>query len=102
MNLQFPPDLQRFVDELVESGEYVAPAEVVLHAMYLFREHEAVRKFQLERLRAEMQIGIDQLERGEYTTWNSESPEELVEFIIERHRKRMAEVETPEHERVQA
>lgn len=45
----------------------------------------------LEELRRKVQIGFDQIERGEYTTYDENSLGELFERVKARGRKRLAE-----------
>lgn len=60
-----PPDLQQFVDHQVNSGKYSSSVEVVHEALKVFREHERVRQSQVDELRSEIQIALDELDRGE-------------------------------------
>ncbi|HUG90098.1 MAG TPA: type II toxin-antitoxin system ParD family antitoxin, partial [Planctomycetaceae bacterium] len=57
--------LARCVQEQVETGAYEAPGEVVREALELLQERQEIRRLRLERLRQEIQAGIDQLDRGE-------------------------------------
>lgn len=65
MNIVLPPGLQQFVDQQIEAGTYSTPGEVVHDALRLLQERNEFRQFRLERLRQEVQIGIEQLDRGE-------------------------------------
>ena len=57
-----PPDLTRFVEERVEAGDYASAEDVLREGVKLLKfEREA----KLERLRAAIQIGLDELDRGE-------------------------------------
>ncbi len=67
-----PPDLQQFVQNQIERGDYSTTGEVVCAALTLLREREQVRAIRLERLRADLQVGIDELERGEGTALDME------------------------------
>ena len=60
-----PPDLQQFVQAQIERGDYSTTGEVLCAALTLLREREHVRAIRLERLRADVRIGLDELERGE-------------------------------------
>ena len=53
------------IRELVESGRYGSAAEVVLDGLALVRERELLRKAGQDWLKREVQIGIDQADRGE-------------------------------------
>ena len=64
-----------FVRRSVLEGRYKDPNEVVEAGLRLLEEREEEERLQLERLRAEVQKGMDDLEAGRYTEVNS--PEEL-------------------------
>ena len=53
------------IRELVERGRYASSAEVILDALSLLRDREFARKAGHDWLKAEIQIGIDQADRGE-------------------------------------
>ena len=57
MNVSLPADLENFVQSLVLSGSYPGPDEVVGEALLMFKRREELRR--------EIQVGIDQLDRGE-------------------------------------
>lgn len=64
-----------FVRRCVLEGRYKDANEVVEAGLRLLAEREEEERLQLERLRAEVQKGMDDLEAGRYTEVNS--PEEL-------------------------
>ena len=49
----------------MKSGEYDSPSDVVVHALYLLEACDRFREAQLEALRREIAIGIEQCDRGE-------------------------------------
>ena len=53
------------IRELVESGRFDSPEEVVLQGLALLKEQELLRKASEADLRAAIQEGIDQADRGE-------------------------------------
>jgi len=61
MTETLPADLQQFVREELAAGRYASPAEVIGEGLRLLRDRER----RLQELRAEIQVGIDELERGE-------------------------------------
>lgn len=65
MNVSLTPELERLVHEKVESGLYNSASEVVREALRLLRERDELQRMRLEELRREIQIGIDQADRGE-------------------------------------
>jgi antitoxin ParD1/3/4 len=64
MEITLSPGLQRFVEEKVASGEYASVSDVIAGALMLLREEDAPL-WTDEELRKEIQIGLDQLDRGE-------------------------------------
>jgi antitoxin ParD1/3/4 len=65
MNVSLTPELERLVNQKVQSGMYSSASEVVREALRLLNEQEELRRRKLEDLRKELQIGLDQLDRGE-------------------------------------
>lgn len=64
MQVTLPPDLEQRIADRVAAGTSASSSEVVEEALRLLFETEAARA----RLRAEIQVGIDQLDRGESVT----------------------------------
>ena len=75
------------VAEKVKSGLYNSASEVVREGLRLVREQDQLREIRLNELRAEIQKGIDSLERGEGRHYTSAA--ELVEEIKSRGRARL-------------
>ncbi len=65
MNVSLTPDLERFVQEQVEAGRYHSPNEVLRAALRLFQAQELVQQLRTEKLRQEIQVGLDQARRGD-------------------------------------
>ena len=65
MEVVLSPDLQEFVDELIATGRFASPGEVVREALDLLRTREELTPQEMEWLRREIAVGIDQLNRGE-------------------------------------
>lgn len=62
---RFPPDLQPYVDEMLASDRYGHVSELIVEAVYLHRDAELTRRRKYAELKKEIQIGIDQADRGE-------------------------------------
>lgn len=61
MSYAFPTELQRLIQDELETGSYADTDEVLLHAMRALQERrEAIRQW-----KAEIQDRLDSLERGE-------------------------------------
>jgi antitoxin ParD1/3/4 len=65
MQVSLPPDLERFVTELIGSGQYHSPEEAVRAGLCLLQDQERLRRIRLEEVRKEIAIGIEQADRGE-------------------------------------
>jgi antitoxin ParD1/3/4 len=61
IHISLPDVLKRYVEECVEAGEYASPSDYVRALIRKDREHQAA----LSALRADLQLGVDQLDRGE-------------------------------------
>ena len=64
-NVSLTDMLDRFVEDRVESGAYQNASEVVRAGLRLLQAQEEAHRAKVERLRAAIQVGIDQIERGE-------------------------------------
>lgn len=62
MNVSLGTSFDQFVDELVKRGDYQSNSEVIREGLRLLKEREELRR---ERLRREIAIGADQLDRGD-------------------------------------
>ena len=90
MNVSLTPKLEEFVSQKVASGMYASASEVIRDALRLLDDRDRLRQMRIEELRKELAIGIEQLERGEYTTFDEDSLNEFFEEIKARGRERLA------------
>jgi antitoxin ParD1/3/4 len=65
MNVSLTPELERLINEKVESGLYQTASEVVREALRLLKDRDQAR----EQLRADVQSGFSQLMRDEGTVY---------------------------------
>lgn len=65
MIVELPPELEQFVTQQVTDGAFVSVDEVVCAALHLLRQQELGHVAQTAALRADIRIGLDQLDRGE-------------------------------------
>ena len=72
MNVNLGEKLDRFIEEMVESGNYQSQSEVVREGMRLLMEREELRRLRFAELKRELQIGKDQIDRGETSPWDVE------------------------------
>jgi putative addiction module CopG family antidote len=85
MNLKLPKKLIKAVEKRVASGEYRSPTAVVSKALELLSE---VEKRRVQKLREEVQEGVDAIERGDFIViCDEEDRKKLVADIIKRGRR---------------
>lgn len=65
MNVSLTPELEKFVASKVESGLYQSASEVIREGLRLLDDHDRLRELQLTQVRSKIQLGLDQLNRGE-------------------------------------
>jgi antitoxin ParD1/3/4 len=81
-----PADLEQFVQQELARGKYQSRDEIIVEALTLFQEYERRR----QQLQADIQLGLDQLDRGEYTEYDEQGLDELFERIKTEGRKKLA------------
>ena len=84
MNVSLSPDIQKFVDQKVQRGEYDSPEEAVNHILSLVKSQEELTPEELADLRAEVDVGLAEADRGEFAEFTAE------DVIAERHAARAA------------
>jgi antitoxin ParD1/3/4 len=65
MNVSLTPELERRIAEKVESGLYTTASEVVREGLRLLFTRSDLLDQQTARLRAEIEVGLDELDRGD-------------------------------------
>ena len=86
MNVSLTPELERLVNEKVESGLYQTASEVVRDALRLLKERDQAR----ESLRADVQAGFSQLMRDQGVGYGVDSSKALAARIKTEGRKTRA------------
>lgn len=85
VNISLTPELDAFLKSRVKSGRYQTTSEVVREALRRFQLQEQEQDGGLQRLKAKLQRGAAQAERGELLD-GDQVFEELRELIEERRR----------------
>ena len=84
MNISLTPELEKFVQQKVNSGMYHSASEVIRDGLRLLQEREQLRQLKLEELRQDILRGVNsgkstQLERRfsnpKTRTYNGYSPQ---------------------------
>jgi antitoxin ParD1/3/4 len=73
MNVSLTPELEQYVSGKVRSGLYHSASEVIREGLRLLKEKDEIYQRKLDELRREIQIGIDQADRGEVSPFDEET-----------------------------
>lgn len=65
MNVSLTPELEQLVQAKVQSGRYNSASEVVREALRLMEQKDELRAIQLQELRARIDKGLAEADRGE-------------------------------------
>jgi len=87
VNVSLTPELGAFLQSRVKSGRYQTTSEVVREALRLLQYQEKEREQGMKQLKAKLQRGAAQAERGRLLG-GDEVFEELRQMIEERRRAR--------------
>jgi antitoxin ParD1/3/4 len=72
MHISLTPELEARVKAKVDSGLYNNASEVIREALRFMETHDDwVHELKLQKLRQQLQVGIDQLEQGQGIKVNS-------------------------------
>jgi Arc/MetJ-type ribon-helix-helix transcriptional regulator len=75
MRLILRDEDRRFLEEALRSGRYATESEVVSEAIAELRAREGLREARLGEIRAQVLIGLQQLDGGEGREWSLEAVE---------------------------
>ena len=73
MNVSLTPVLEKLIQKKVKSGAYNNASEVVREALRLLEEQDKIKDLKLQKLKAELQTGLDQLNRQQYSNKSLQS-----------------------------
>jgi len=82
-NISFTSEQDAFIDEIIEAGEYQSASEAVRDAIRALQQRRAEDALKLERLRLAIQVGVEALERGEYTEVADEELDDYLDSLTE-------------------
>lgn len=89
MNISLTPELDSYVQEKVKTGLYHSASEVIREGLRLLQEQDMLRQAKLEQLRREIDIGIEQIERGQYKVYEAGKLHLMAEDVIAEGRRRL-------------
>ena len=64
MNVSLTPQLERFIERKVREGKYQTASEVVREALRLLADRDDRRALELDRLRRDIRLGLDDIRTG--------------------------------------
>lgn len=82
MNVSLTPELERLVNEKVQSGLYNSASEVVREGLRLLQEQDILKEIRRNELRREVMMGKEQIKNGEYIEVKASEMKEFAEKLI--------------------
>jgi antitoxin ParD1/3/4 len=79
MNILLKPELEKFIDDQVQQGRFDSAADAINSAVARLQTERELAGLPLEALRGEIDIGLAEADRGEFTQFTAE------DVIAERH-----------------
>ena len=70
-NISLTPEQDAFVEKVVEAGEYQNASEAIRDALRALQQRRKEDGLRLKALRAQIKIGIDALDRGDFAAVDS-------------------------------
>lgn len=92
MEVQLTREHEAFIARAVQNGRFSSPDDALREAVELLLRHEA----ELQRDRAFVKKGLDDLEAGNYEDFTDENLRELFDGVETRGRQRLAAEQRPE------
>lgn len=80
MNISLTQELEGYINQKVQTGNYHSASEVVREGLRLLQEQDELKKMRREALRREIMLGVDAVREGRYTV--HESGADLAEELI--------------------
>lgn len=90
MQVTLSPELEKFARAEVARGHFKSVTAVVSAAMKAVRANGTARKPVNKKIKAQIQAGIDAIERGEYTTYDAAGLQKLAADISREGRAELA------------
>ena len=87
MNVSLTPALEEMVQKKVASGLYNSASEVIREALRLLAENDKIQNAKLMALREDVDVGLRQLDNGQFTEYDETSAKTLVKKIKSRRKK---------------
>jgi antitoxin ParD1/3/4 len=72
MNISLTPELEKFLHEKVDGRLYNSASEVIHEALRLLQERDILQQHQLDELKREISLGIEQANSGQTKPFNAD------------------------------
>ena len=86
MNVSLTPELERLVNDKVQTGMYQTASEVVREGLRLLADRDQ----HLDALRRDIASGLEAVDRGDYTDYDPSNIKQLAQRTKAHGRKRLA------------
>ena len=96
MDISLPAELEQFIQTQLDRGSYQSASEVIGDGLRLLQEKKIFQQIKIDKLREEIQKGIDQINNGEYSVYDSESLDILITEIKDNDQEKIAKIEDSE------
>jgi antitoxin ParD1/3/4 len=80
-NISLTPEQDAFVEKVVEAGEYQNASEAIRDALRVLQQRRKEDSLRLKALRAQIKVGIDAIDRGDFAEVEDADLEEYLERL---------------------
>ena len=80
-NISLTPEQDAFVEKVVEAGEYQNASEAIRDALRVLQQRRKEASLRLKPFRAQIKVGIDAIERGDFAEVDDEDLEGYFERL---------------------
>lgn len=80
-NINLTAEQDAFVQEVVEAGEYQNASEAIRDALRVLQQRRREDSLKLKALRAQIRVGVDALDRGDFAEVEDADLEEYLERL---------------------
>jgi antitoxin ParD1/3/4 len=71
--IRLTPEMQKFIDDKVRSGQFASASDVVNDALLALQTQDELSPEDVDELRAEIAVGLEQADRGEFIAFSAET-----------------------------
>ncbi len=82
MEISLPPELEKIINEKVESGLYNSPSEVVRESLRLLQQQDELKRLRRDELRREIMLGREQIQSGDFVEVKASELDDFAEKLI--------------------